>query len=687
MQAQEIPGTRPTDDSETGIYKSLLPMSKLHKEKLHIKTLTEGFTDTVKKYPNRPALGHRPKSVDASGKVAWGNYQWQSYRRVSERRTNFGSGVVSLVRDILKDGDTRFHVAIYALNRPEWAITDLANMSYGLITVPLYDTLGAQASQYILNHAAPPVLVCSYDKVEGVVSYIQDCPSVKLVVSMDDVNPSNAEAFGILRKWAADKGVALYSFAEVESLGAKTRLPFYVPKPDDICCISYTSGTTGEPKGALLSHWNIVSMVQAVVDHGIDLNENDVYISYLPLAHVYEKVTFAGLTGMGAAVGFFRGDVGLLIEDIAALRPTVFCSVPRLLNRVHDKIWAQATSSTALRTTLFKSAVNAKLTNYGARGEVKHSIWDAIVFRKVQAALGGRVRIIMSASAPIHPSILRFLTVAFGCDVLEGYGQTESSGALTMQQVGDREAGHVGSVLTGNEIKLVSVPEMNYFAKNNQGEVWARGSTVFKGYYKDDAKTRETVTEDGWLKTGDIGRIDEKGRLYIVDRKKNIFKLSQGEYVAPEKIENVYIKASTIYQMFVHGESLRDELVGVAVLDPEACIPLGRKMGLLPANTPDPGTTIPGAPVNPHVETLAKSPQFKKFVEQDMLAVAREAKLAGFEYLKGVHLVAEAFGVENNLLTPTMKLKRPEAVKKYFKEIAEMYKTIEANTKPMVAKL
>ncbi|KAJ3237601.1 Long-chain-fatty-acid--CoA ligase 5 [Chytriomyces hyalinus] len=687
VQAQEVPGTRPSDGSETGVFKSVLPFSDKRKEKMHITTLMQGFQETVTQFANRPCLGHRPKTVDpSSGKVVWGNYVWQSYRRVSERRVNFGSGLVGIVKET-SPGEERFGVGIYSINRPEWAIADLANISYGLVTVPLYDTLGATASQYILNHSTPPVLICSYDKLENVVGFIHLCPSVKALVSMDEVTPATSSAFGILKKWAADKGVSVYSFAEVEALGAKARLPFVVPKPDDVCCISYTSGTTGEPKGAMLTHKNLVSMLQSSLDHGIDYNENDVYISYLPMAHVYEKVAFTALTGMGAAVGFYRGDVGLLIEDIATLRPTVFCSVPRLLNRIHDKIHAQANSTTAFRAALFKKAVDAKIENYEASGILTHSIWDALVFRKVQAALGGRVRSIASSSAPIHPGVLSFLTVAFGCEVLEAYGQTEAAGGITMQVKGDRDSGHVGSVLTSLELKLVSVPEMNYFAKDNKGEVWARGPTVFKGYFKDEAKTREAVTEDGWLKTGDIGRLDELGRLYIIDRKKNIFKLSQGEYIAPEKIENVYIKASTVVQMFVHGESLRNELVGIAVLDPETCIPLGRKLGLLPANTPDSGVILPGAPVNPHVVTLAQNPEFKKYVMKEMAAVAANAKLAGFEQVKAVHLVGEAFGVENGLLTPTMKLKRVDAVKKFSKEIEAMYKDIEANAKPVSSKL
>ncbi|KAJ3379069.1 Long chain acyl-CoA synthetase 7 peroxisomal [Entophlyctis sp. JEL0112] len=670
-------------------------MSTLHKNKKHLTSLVQGFNESVAQFPNRPMLGHRPKSYDANGKPVWeADYVWQSYRRISERRVAFGSGLLGVYRDVCGGAVTdRFNVAVYSVNRPAWAITDLANMSYALTTVPLYDTLGASASEFILNHSKPPVLVCSFDKIESVIGFVHKCPSVKVIISMDDVLPQIAQTFTVLKKWALDKGVKLLSFAEVEGIGAKAKIDFPKLNSDDVCCISYTSGTTGDPKGAMISHRNVYSMIMHASDSGVSFDENDVYISYLPMAHVYEKVMFTGLTACGAAVGFYRGDVALLLDDIATLKPTIFCSVPRLLNRIYDKIQSQANGASALKSFLFNKAVSAKIANYETTGQISHGVWDALVFRKVQAALGGRVRFICSSSAPIHPNVVKFLTVAFGCEVREGYGQTESSGAISFSLLGDRDFGHVGAVISGQELKLVSVPEMGYNAKDNKGEVWVRGSIVFKGYYDDEEKTREAITKDGWLKTGDIARLDDLGRLTIIDRKKNIFKtpqpflqLSQGEYIAPEKLENVYVKAPSVSQMFVHGESLRSELVAIAVLDPETCIPLGRKLGILPADTPDPGLTVPGTPVNPHVRTLAQSAQFKKIVMAELQLAAADAKLAGFEVVKDVYLEAEAFGVENDLLTPTMKLKRRMAVEKYKDQIADMYKNIETNGK-LVAKL
>ncbi|KAJ3120489.1 Long-chain-fatty-acid--CoA ligase 5 [Physocladia obscura] len=678
VQTVEIAGSRPTNDSATGIFQNILPISERHKSKQHLTTLIEGFQESAKLFPTRPMLGHRPKSIDpATGNPVWDGYVWQSYRRISERRIAFGSGLLAIYKEVYGGAITdRFNVGLYSLNRPAWIIADLANMSYGLVTVPLYDTFGAVAVQYILNHSTPPVLICSFDKLENVISFIHKCPSVKILVSIEEVTPFIAQAFSILKKWAQDKGVVLYSFAQVEAIGSKARIQFPQIKSDDVCSISYTSGTTGDPKGAIITHKNIIAELLSASDSQ-DFNEFDVHISYLPLAHIYEKVAFATVMGCGGAVGFFRGDVSLLLEDIALLKPTLFFSVPRLLNRIHDKIITQANSRTALRSYIFSSAVAAKMGNYKKTGELQSAFWDTLVFKKVQAALGGRVRFICSTSAPIHSNVKDFLSIAFGCQVREVYGQTETTGAVTIVSQGDVDVGHVGTLISGSEMKLVSVPEMGYHAVNNQGEVWLRGPTVFKGYYKDEEKTREAVTEDGWLKTGDIGYIDRLGRLSIIDRKKNIFKLSQGEYIAPEKIENVYIQSPTIAQIFVHGESLRNELVAIVVLDPETCIPLSRKLGLLPADTPDSGLVVPGSAANPHIKVLAQNPLFKKIVLDEMSKVASEAGLAGFERVKSVYLEAEAFAVENDLLTPTMKLKRQILVKRYAKQIKTMYQEID----------
>jgi long-subunit acyl-CoA synthetase (AMP-forming) len=194
------------------------------------------------------------------------------------------------------------------INRPEWMIADLASNAYAFTVVPLYDTLGPDAVEYILNHAEPPIIACSLDKVSILLQIADKCPHMKCILSMDPITPLNSAAFGVLKSWAAQARVALFSFAEVEQLGAKHRVAFVAPHVDDVAVISYTSGTTGAPKGAMLSHGNLVTMAKSMLDVGTDFTEDDVHISYLPLAHVYERVIIIGIMANGAAAGFFRGD-------------------------------------------------------------------------------------------------------------------------------------------------------------------------------------------------------------------------------------------------------------------------------------------------------------------------------------------------------------------------------------------
>ena len=312
------------------------------------------------------------------------------------------------------------------------------------------------------------------------------------------------------------------------------------------------------PKGALLTHGGLIAVARGADVMALGISKDDVHISYLPLAHVYERCVVTQIILKGGAIGFFRGDVQGLLEDIQALKPTLFPSVPRLLNRIHDKIQAQVGAS-ALKSALFKKAYTSKMEYMKRHTVLEHPIWDRVLFKKVQALLGGRVRLIMSASAPISGDVLAFLRVVFGCHVLEAYGQTESNGALSVTWPFDFERGHVGPPLSCCQVRLESVPEMQYLVGDSpypRGEICVRGPIVFKGYLKDQKKTDETLV-DGWLHTGDIGYIDKKGRIYVIDRKKNIFKLSQGEYIAPEKLENCFVKSGFVGQMYVHGESLR----------------------------------------------------------------------------------------------------------------------------------
>jgi len=244
-------------------------------------------------------------------------------------------------------------------------------------------------------------------------------------------------------------------------------------------------------------------------------------------------------------------------------------TVPRLLGRLYDKVM-ETLRVEAIKKAVFEKAFSDKKADL-KKGYYNHSIWDNLVFNKIKAKLGGNVRFIITGSAPISPNLLDFLRICFCCPVLEGYGQTETCAAGTRTLWGDTDTGHVGIPQVTIELKLVDVPEMNHFATNDlpSGEICFRGPACSSGYYKNPAKTRETIDENGWIHTGDVGQIFPNGNVKIIDRKKNIFKLSLGEYVAPEKLENFFNQSKFVAQAFIHGDSLKASVVGIIVPDQE----------------------------------------------------------------------------------------------------------------------
>nr|XP_020635514.1 long-chain-fatty-acid--CoA ligase 5 [Pogona vitticeps]XP_020635515.1 long-chain-fatty-acid--CoA ligase 5 [Pogona vitticeps]XP_020635516.1 long-chain-fatty-acid--CoA ligase 5 [Pogona vitticeps] len=606
------------------------------------KTLYETFQRGRYVSENGPCLGYRkPKQP----------YQWLSYQQVLDRAEYLGSG---LIHKGCKPSSEQF-IGIFAQNRPEWIISEYACYTYSMVAVPLYDTLGSEAIVYIVNKADISSVIC--DKPEKARGILENCeqgktPGLKIIILMDPFDDT-------LKERGAKQGIEILSLQEIESIGRKNLSKPVPPKPEDLCMVCFTSGTTGDPKGALLTHENVVANAAAFIK-SIEMTTpcvtSDISMSYLPLAHMFERVVQTVMYSNGAKVGFFQGDIKLLTEDMKTLKPTIFPVVPRLLNRIYDKI--QSGVQTRFKKLLLKVAVARK------HAEVKEgilrnsSIWDKLVFNKVQEIMGGKVRIVITGAAPISPSVLKFLRAAFGCQVFEAYGQTECTAGCTFSLPGDWKTGHVGPPLACNIIKLEDVPEMNYFASNNEGEICIKGPNVFKGYLKDSAKTAEALDKDGWLHTGDIGTWMPTGALRIIDRKKNIFKLAQGEYIAPEKIENIYIRSAPVAQVFVHGDSLQSFLVGVVVPDAETLPEFARKLG-----------------VKGSYEELCKNAALKKAILMDMIKLGKEAGLKSFEQVKDIYLHPEQFTVENGLLTPTLKAKRAEVSKYFRSQIDAIYAT------------
>ncbi|XP_059803818.1 long-chain-fatty-acid--CoA ligase 5 [Hypanus sabinus] len=605
-----------------------------------VRTLYEAFQRGIHVSGDGPCLGYRKLKQP---------YQWLSYKQVSDRAEYLGSGL--LYRGC-SPCPTQY-IGIFAQNRPEWIISELACYTYSMSVIPLYDTLGPDAIVYIINKAEISTVIC--DKMSKAITLLENCEAKRTshlenIILMDPFDDALKER--------GDKcNVKVFTLKEVEDLGRENHRKPIPPKPDDLSVVCFTSGTTGDPKGAMLTHGNVVANSAAffeMMGSTFVPSSDDISISYLPLAHMFERVVQTALYCCGAKVGFFQGDIRLLPDDMKTLQPTVFPVVPRLLTRLYDKVQAECQSP--FKKWLLNIAISRKQAEI-SRGIIRNdSVWDKLIFSKVQANIGGRVRIIVTGAAPISPTVLTFLRAALGCPIFEGYGQTECTAGCTFSMAGDSTAGHVGPPLPCNIVKLVDVEDMNYFASNGEGEVCIKGTNVFKGYLKDPERTSEAIDAEGWLHTGDIGKWLPNGTLKIIDRKKNIFKLAQGEYIAPEKIENAYIQSSLVAQVFVAGDSLQSYLVGIVVPDPEVLPEFAASKGFQGS-----------------YEELCQIPEIKKAILDDLVNLGKQAGLKSFEQVKDLYLHTQMFSIENGLLTPTLKAKRLELNKFFKKQIDHLY--------------
>ncbi|GBF98979.1 hypothetical protein Rsub_11565 [Raphidocelis subcapitata] len=614
-----------------------------------VATLHDNFEWAAARHPQIGALGTRER--DAAGRL--GQYSWITYGEAAALRTAVGSGLLRL------GAAPGCRVGIYSVNCAEWVLLDAAAHAYSMVSVPLYDTLGPDAVEIIINHAELAVVGCSAAVLPTLAACLPRCPTVKLLMvwGCPGGQPPPAAPPGAAAR--------VVTFDQVAALGRAHPRPHAPPRPSDLAAIYYTSGTTGAPKGAMLSHANLVANAAGKVAIAGEWPKGDRHISYLPLAHIYERNNLTVSVHLGGSFGFYSGNVLELMDDVQALRPHVFVSVPRLWNRIYDRVTAGVAAGGPVARALFWRAYASKKAALEAgdpTGGRWAPLWDALVFSKVRAKLGGEVKLMTSGASPLSPEVLQFLRVVFGATVIEGYGMTEASCTITIMRDDDSSIGHVGAPLPSCEVKLADVPEMGYTRADSphpRGEVCVRGPIVFQGYYKDDAQTREVIDADGWLHTGDIGAWLPGGRLRIIDRKKNIFKLAQGEYVAPEKIENVYARSPFLLQSFVYGDPLRPQLVAVVVPDPEHLLPWARDRGL-----------------KGDVAALCREPAVAAAVQKSMDEQARAASLRGFERARAVALAAEPFTIENGLLTPTFKLKRPQARDAYRVLIDDLYRRL-----------
>ncbi|CAI7781178.1 unnamed protein product [Closterium sp. NIES-54] len=672
-----------------------------------INTVWELFDNSVKKFAKNKFLGKR-SVVDG---VA-GPYEWQTYEEV-------GATVKKIASALQSNGlQPQSRVGIYGINSPEWFMT--MELCFGFLLmlcwrclyllqacnsqsihcVPLYDTLGPEAVEFILNHAEVSLVAVMPANLSALLKSLPKCTEhVKAVISMGAVDEESSKAL-------KDLGIKALSWEDAIKEGESNPAEPIPPKPEDICTIMYTSGTTGEPKGVLLTHRALLAAIAGNKDfvayNNINFGEDEMYLSYLPLAHIFDRSAEELITYFGGAIGFWRGDVKLLTEDIAELKPTFFCGVPRIFDRIYAGVKAKVEAAGGISKFLFDLAYSRKQARIRAGVAVQFAapISDAIVFNKIKARLGGKVKAICSGAAPLAPHVEEFLKITMCCPVVQGYGLTETnaSGFISYTE-GIEQAGTVGPPMPTLETRLESVPDMNYdaLATPARGEICLRGPILFSGYYKRDDLTKEAIDDEGWFHTGDVGEWQADGSMKIVDRKKNIFKLAQGEYVAVENLENVYGNCSAIDMVWVYGNSFEAVLVAVVVPNQPALEAWAKGAGVegdcaahcnspfeavlvavVVPNQPALEAWAKGAGVEGDYAALCQTPEAKSFILEKLVETGKKGQLKGFEMVKGVHLDSVPFDADRDLLTPTFKKKRPQLLKYYQEPIDAMYAKLKA---------
>eukprot|EP00826_Nyctotherus_ovalis_P041415 TRINITY_DN4161_c0_g1_i2.p1 TRINITY_DN4161_c0_g1~~TRINITY_DN4161_c0_g1_i2.p1 ORF type:complete len:605 (-),score=202.78 TRINITY_DN4161_c0_g1_i2:176-1990(-) len=600
-----------------------------------------------------------------------GKYLWKSYDEVYDIVTSLAKTLQE--RDLCSsvvEGEHRTRtLGIFCKTREEWVFCWIACWYMSGCIVPLYDTLGEDSITWIVQQAELKTVVTTVPYITSLIKLKKKgkLGLLKNIITLEE--PSEEEVREIEKC-----GMKLYRYHECVQNGrtSKTQLSPDV-HPETLATLCYTSGTTAKPKGVMLTHRNYISMSMGVDSlNFIDFTNGESCICWLPLAHVFEQFTVAICLAAGVKMGFFSGDTAKLIDDLQELKPQYFGSVPRVFGKIYEKTTKEIAKLSGFKRWIYNKGVTAKQDYLKATGSSVYSFYDRFVFSKTRNAVGGKVILIFLGGAPISPEVLQMSRIWLCCNIVQGYGQTETTGPILAQRYDDIYPCSIGSTLVHAEGKLIDIPEMGYKSTDTtdgkstpRGELLVRGGAVSPGYWRNPEMTESTFTKDGWVHTGDVAKISPWGHVTIIDRKKNLFKLAQGEYVAPDSLENLYQLSPYVAQIFVTGNSYKNYVVAVVVPRHDTMAEWAEQRGMAK-----------------DYDAISRDDEFKLELLKDLERIAREENRNGFEVIKNVHLTNTPFSVENDTMTPTQKIKRFQAEKMYEKEINAMYEKPPINFRP-----
>ncbi|MBX7045480.1 MAG: long-chain fatty acid--CoA ligase [Ignavibacteria bacterium] len=582
-----------------------------------MKTLTELFLQNSEKYP-------------ADKKIFLTKEEDNSYSSVSYKE--FIRHISSLIHffnfNNLKKGDK---VAILSDNRFEWAAVDFACMFSGLVSVPTYVSLTPEQIKYILNDAEVKVIfVMNKFTLEKILKVKSELHSLKTIVVFNSLQEENLSTeiinySSISKNFSSDENLKNLSASVDEK---------------DLLTIIYTSGTTGNPKGVMLSHKNLYSNIKSCMKV-LQINERDRFLSFLPYCHAYERTAGYYLALFSGAEIFFAKNIDTISAQMPEVKPTILICVPRLLEKMYAKIIDSPNSLSGFKKRISSWAINMALERKIKPHSLKWKIARKLVYSKIAAKTGGCLRLMCSGGGALNKNISEFF-IYMGVTVIEGYGMTEHSPVISVNPPDKNKPGTVGPSLSGVNVKIA-----------NDGEILVQSDSVMEGYYKHPKETSDTIINE-WLHTGDIGELDSDGYIKITDRKKELFKTSGGKYIAPAQIEEMLKQLNYIEQILIIG----NERMFVTSLIVPQIEHLKMLAGKLKVNYKS-------------EKELHGNKEILKEIEKDINSVQKN--LAAYEKVRRFALLEEPFSVENNQLTPTLKVKRKIVEERYKDVIEKMY--------------
>ncbi|XP_011135957.1 long-chain-fatty-acid--CoA ligase 4 isoform X2 [Harpegnathos saltator] len=654
-------------DDTTITYRSVDSPGPMHimLEREKIETLEKMFLWVVKMHSDKKCFGTRQilaeeDETQSNGRIfkkyRMGEYKWKTYQEVDRLASSFGRGLTELGMR------PRKNIVIFAETRAEWMIAAHACFKQNFTVVTIYATLGDEAIAHGINETEVDTVITSHELLPKFKRLLDMVPAVKTIIYMEDqLKPTDTKGY--------KDTVQLVPFSDVIKMGNESSTSAIPPKGNDTAIIMYTSGSTGVPKGVLLSHKNILTTLKAFCD-AVEIRPDDVFLGFLPLAHVFELLAESVCLLTGVPIGYSspltlidssskiqKGSKG----DASVLHPTCLTAVPLILDRISKGINEKVKKSGPFRQAIFNFAYQYKL-KWTKRG-YETPLFDKYIFGHAKQVLGGRVRLVLSGGAPLSPDTHNQVKLCLCITVTQGYGLTETSSCATVMDEHDRTTGRVGAPTTVCDIRLENWEEAGYRVTDHphpRGEILIGGDIVSAGYYKLPQKTKEDFfQEDGrqWFRTGDIGEFHPDGSMKIIDRKKDLVKLQLGEYVSLGKVEAELKTCPVVENICVYGDANKAYTVALVVPNQYYLEEIAENLGITERNR----------------TALCSDPNIEKAVLQELVVQAQKCNLQRFEIPGAVKLCAEQWSPDMGLVTAAFKLKRKAVQERYQHEINRMY--------------